>query len=116
MPPRCRPTRPRTSRAGSGVATLRETLVFNCTGLGSRELFSDSELHPVRGQLAILLPDPAVRYAYTFRAGYMFPRPDGVLLGGTFEPHDWSLVPDPATTARIVASHRWLFASLRCGG
>jgi len=38
------------------IAGLSEKLVFNCTGLGSRDLFGDQELHPLRGQLAILLP------------------------------------------------------------
>src|SRR5215218_3753866 len=38
------------------ILGLAETLVFNCTGLGSRDLFGDHDLHPLRGQLAILLP------------------------------------------------------------
>ena len=46
------------------IAALPERLVFNCTGLGSRDLFGDADLHPVRGQLAILEPQPEVRYAY----------------------------------------------------
>src|SRR5690242_6471039 len=33
------------------IATLPEGLVFNCTGLGSRELFGDQGLQPIRGQL-----------------------------------------------------------------
>lgn len=96
------------------IEALPEKLVFNCTGLGARALFDDSELVPVRGQLAILLPQPEVRYAFTGSAGYMFPRSDGIILGGTFEPGNWSLDPDPATTARILASHRALFAGFRC--
>jgi D-amino-acid oxidase len=96
------------------VALLRERLVFNCTGLGARALFGDTALRPARGQLAILLPQPEVRYAYTGRAGYMFPRADGVILGGTFELDEWEAAPEPETIARIVASHQRLFASLRC--
>ncbi len=96
------------------LAALPEKLVFNCTGLGAAQLFGDGELGPVRGQLAILLPQPEVRYAFTGSAGYMFPRPDGIILGGTFEPGNWSLDPDPATAARILASHRALFAGFRC--
>jgi glycine/D-amino acid oxidase-like deaminating enzyme len=96
------------------LAALPERLVFNCTGLGSRELFGDDELVPVRGQLAVLLPQPEVRYAFTGDAGYMFPRPDGIILGGTFERGEWSTVPDPADIRRIVESHRRLFAGFRC--
>ena len=99
---------------GADLAALPERLLFNCTGLGSRDLFGDEELIPVRGQLAILLPQPEVRYAFTGEAGYMFPRPDGIILGGTFERGEWSTVPDPADIARIVESHRQLFAAFRC--
>ncbi|HEX8379222.1 MAG TPA: FAD-dependent oxidoreductase [Allosphingosinicella sp.] len=96
------------------IAALREGLVFNCTGLGSRELFGDKELHPVRGQLAILIPQPEILYAYQGRAGYMFPRADGILLGGTFEQDEWEATPQAADIERIVASHRELFAGFRC--
>src|SRR6478752_7134654 len=35
------------------IATLPESLVLNCTGLGSRDLFGDQLLTAIRGQLAI---------------------------------------------------------------
>ena len=40
------------------------------------------------------------------RWGYMFPRADGILLGGTFERDVWNTTPDPAAIAghRLVAS------------
>ena len=98
------------------IAALPEKLVFNCTGLGSRQLFADTELRPARGQLVILLPQPEVGYAFTGRAGYMFPRPDGVILGGTFELDNWTTIPDAATTGRILRSHQALFGGFRCGG
>jgi glycine/D-amino acid oxidase-like deaminating enzyme len=96
------------------IAALPERLVFNCTGLGARQLFGDKELYPVRGQLAILLPQPEVRYAFAGQAGYMFPRADGILLGGTFERDQWEAVPEPPTIERIVSSHKTLFAGFRC--
>ena len=96
------------------IAALPERLVFNCTGLGARELFGDSELHPVRGQLAILLPQPEVRYAFAGQAGYMFPRADGILLGGTFERDQWDATAQPGDVERIVASHKEFFAGFRC--
>ena len=95
------------------IASLPESLVFNCTGLGSRDLFGDADLHPVRGQLAILEPQPEVRYAY-LGDGYMFPRPDGILLGGTFEVDEWDPTPQPAAIARILAAHKRFFSSFRC--
>jgi D-amino-acid oxidase len=100
--------------AAAELTALPERLIFNCTGLGARDLFGDTELEPVRGQLAILLPQPEVRYAFTGEAGYMFPRPDGIILGGTFERGEWSTTPEQGTIARIVRSHQRLFAGFRC--
>ncbi len=96
------------------IAALPETLVFNCTGLGSRDLFGDTELQPVRGQLAILEPQPAVRYAFTGSAGYMFPRADGILLGGTFEYDEWDPTPQASDIARILDSQKRFFDAFRC--
>jgi hypothetical protein len=96
------------------IAALPEPLVFNCTGLGSRDLFGDQDLHPARGQLAILEPQPEVEYAFTGGPGYMFPRPDGIILGGTFEVDQWDTTPDPARIQRIIADHKRFFASFRC--
>jgi glycine/D-amino acid oxidase-like deaminating enzyme len=100
--------------AAAELAQLPEALVFNCTGMGARALFGDDGLRPVRGQLAILLPQPEVAYAFSGRAGYMFPRADGILLGGTFERDVWDASPQPEDIARILESHRGLFAGWRC--
>jgi glycine/D-amino acid oxidase-like deaminating enzyme len=96
------------------VAMLPETLVFNCTGLGAGALFGDTTIYPIRGQLAVLLPQPEIRYAYTGHAGYMFPRSDGILLGGTYEEHVGDPTPEPETIARIIASHQQMFARFQC--
>jgi len=96
------------------IADLPETLIFNCTGLGSHALFGDTELMPIRGQLAISLPQPEVNYAFTGEAGYMFPRPDGIVLGGSYERNKWDAEVEPERIARIVASHQALFAGFRC--
>ncbi|HEV2816464.1 MAG TPA: FAD-dependent oxidoreductase [Allosphingosinicella sp.] len=98
----------------AGLAALPERLVFNCTGLGARALFGDTGLEPVRGQLAMLLPQSEIRYAFLGEAGHMFPRADGILLGGTFERGEWDATPQPDAIARIIESLRQLFAGLRC--
>jgi glycine/D-amino acid oxidase-like deaminating enzyme len=87
------------------VARLRESLVFNCTGLGSRALFKDEKLIPVRGQLEVLLPQPEIDYCYLSGSGYMFPRRDGIVLGGTWQHEDWNLQPDPAITTSLLNAH-----------
>ena len=83
---------------------LPEPVIINCTGLGARELFDDQELGPVRGQLEILLPQPEIDYCY-LSTGYMFPRKDGIVLGGTFDHDNWSLTPDPEQAAGILEGH-----------
>ncbi|WP_432770555.1 MAG: FAD-dependent oxidoreductase [Sphingopyxis sp.] len=100
--------------APAEIGELPETLVFNCTGLGSHGLFGDTELVPIRGQLAMLIPQPEIDYAFTGEAGYMFPRPDGIVLGGSYERNIWEAEVEPERIARIVASHRALFAGFRC--
>src|SRR5215211_2262746 len=94
------------------IARLPEPVVFNCTGLGARELFDDEELIPVRGQLEILLPQPEIDYCYLSR-GYMFPRHDGIVLGGTWDHNDWSLTPNPQQATDILEAHREIMRALK---
>jgi len=94
------------------LARLREPVIFNCTGLGSRALFGDEELTPVRGQLEILLPQPEIDYCY-LSSGYMFPRRDGIVLGGTWDHDDWSLVPDSEQATGILEAHMEIMKKLR---
>ena len=95
-------------------AALPETTIVNCTGIGARALVGDEELTPVRGQLAVLQLQDDVRYAFTGDAGYMFPRKDGILLGGTFERGEWDATSQPADIGRILSRHRRLMAGFRC--
>jgi D-amino-acid oxidase len=96
------------------VLGLTETVIVNCTGLGAKALFNDAELTPIKGQLTILLPQPEVEYATEPPDGlYMFPRRDGILLGGTHETGNWNLEPDREAEARIVAAHAEIFRNMR---
>ena len=92
--------------------TLDEPVIVNCTGLGSYSLFDDKEMFPVKGQLVVLKPEADINYLMINRGFYMFPRQDGVLLGGTFDKHDWSLEADPAETARILEQHAGFFRDM----
>jgi glycine/D-amino acid oxidase-like deaminating enzyme len=99
-------------RSRDEVQALPERAVVNCTGLGAKALFGDAELEPVRGQLTFLLPQPEVDYIVIAGQLYMFPRRDGILLGGTFEHGDWSLEPREETRRRMLAGHRALFEAM----
>ena len=98
------------------LVALREEMIFNCTGLGARALFGDQELIPIRGQLVFLLPQPEVDYCTIGPEGvYMFPRRDGIVLGGSFDRDVWNTEPDTGTTERILRDNAALFASMRQG-
>jgi D-amino-acid oxidase len=96
------------------LSSLREDLIFNCTGLGARDLFADTELIPIRGQLVFLVPQPEVDYMTIGPTGcYMFPRRDGILLGGSFGRGDFNLAADPEITARILRDNAAVFNTMR---
>ncbi len=93
---------------------LTEPVIFNCTGLGARALFDDRELTPIKGQLTVLLPQAEVNYLALMEDDlYMFPRTDGILLGGLFQEGEWSLNVDEATRARVLEGHAKFFGSFQ---
>lgn len=95
------------------ILQLPEPVIFNCTGLGARDLFNDAELIPVKGQLSILLPQKEVNYNLITGRYYMFPRADGIVLGGTFDRGQWDLTPDDAVKQRIIEGQRTLFEGMK---
>ena len=95
------------------VLQLPARVVVNCTGLGSRRLFPDGELVPVKGQLSVMRPQADVQYATLGGGLYMFPRSDGIVLGGLWRRGDWSLEPDDIERDRIIMGHAAVFAALR---
>ncbi|HBB98150.1 MAG TPA: FAD-dependent oxidoreductase [Blastocatellia bacterium] len=99
-------------RSHEEIMRLPEPVVFNCTGLGARALFNDQKLGPVRGQLEVLMPQPEIDYCYLGR-GYMFPRRDGIILGGTFDHDDWSLAPRAEQAAGILDVHSEIMKGLK---
>ncbi len=104
------------------LAALPEPIIVNCTGLGAKTLFDDDALTPIKGQLVVLRPQPGIDYLSIgggrFSTGgsqYMFPRADGILLGGTFERGVDTLEPDPDETERILSNHRAFFEAMEGG-
>jgi hypothetical protein len=43
----------------------------------------------------------------------MFPRSDGILLGGTREPDAWSTDPDPDRVRQIITGHASIMERMR---
>jgi glycine/D-amino acid oxidase-like deaminating enzyme len=97
----------RTFASPAEIAALPERIVVNCTGLGARDLFGDNDLIPVKGQLTVLQAQPEIDYSWiTEEELYMFPRRDGILLGGTHEAGVESLEPNRAAERLVLEGHR----------
>ena len=104
------------------LMTLQESLIINCTALGSRELFGDQELTPVKGQLTFLVPQPEVNYIVRgllrsadgsiHRVGTM-PRSDGIALGFMALSGVWSLEPNEDAIKRTVEAHIAFYEIMR---
>jgi len=97
----------------SELQNIPERVIVNCTGLGAKALFNDDELTPVKGQLTFLLPQPEIQYCTLPPDLYMFPRSDGIALGGTHEAGVWSLEPDLQAKQRIASEHARIFHEMR---
>ncbi|MDY7093698.1 MAG: FAD-dependent oxidoreductase [Acidobacteriota bacterium] len=110
-------------RAAGGTVTVGEVgsleelpqepeAVVCCVGLGARELVGDDSLFPIRGQLVRLrspsspaqeIP-PYVGDETSFEDPvYILPRGSECILGGTAQPGEGDLAPDPQTQERILA-------------
>ena len=105
------------------LMALPETLIVNCSGLGSRDLFDDEGVIPYKGQLTLLAPQDDVNYetsgglrTTSGQAGvflHMTPRSDGIALGGTAERGEWSLEPNEESRKSVVEGHMELFSAMR---
>ncbi len=98
----------RTFDTPADLMSLGEAVIVNCTGLGSRELFGDDELMPIKGQLTFLVPQPEVDYNY----GCMS-RADGIALGSTHQRGVWTMEPDVEARQRIVDRAITQFADMQ---
>ncbi|MEM7625036.1 MAG: FAD-dependent oxidoreductase [Planctomycetota bacterium] len=105
-------------RAGGRTATRRfadaaeamrvpERSVINCLGLGAGAVFNDPRMQPIRGQLIHLEPQD-LPYMLSHR-GYLFPRSDGVVLGGSYERGQTEAVTTDRVCSRILRRHRAFF-------
>jgi len=92
------------------ITALPESVVFNCSGLGSRVLAKDEELIPMKGQLTLLQPQPEIKYmiAVPKERLYMVPRSDAIVLGTSQVRGSWSLDPDKSEISRVLLGHKRL--------
>jgi glycine/D-amino acid oxidase-like deaminating enzyme len=105
------------------VMALDESVIVNCTGLGAKAIFGDSELVPLKGQLIVLIPQEDVNYSTNGGVrvtpsteglfAHMMPRRDGIILGGTSERDVWTMEVNDAERTRVVEGHREMFEEMQ---
>jgi hypothetical protein len=97
-------------------ARLREKTLINATGYGSRALFGDPTVTPVRGQLARVIPQPDINYGLFYRGVSFVPRRDGLVFQAVGDSdyygfNDDTAVADRAEADRAVNTIAGLFNS-----
>lgn len=96
-------------------------MVVNCAGLGARELVDDAGMYAIRGQILRVDAVPGARYIVAdempgmaeHESTYIFPRQDGIILGGTAVEGEENLHWDAAMGEGIVARCGQLVPGLR---
>jgi D-amino-acid oxidase len=97
------------------LLALPEPTVLNCTGLGARDLVRDRAVRPIKGQLVHMKPQ-RLSYLLEHADGYMFPRTDALVLGGSFEQDVWDTRIDETTTFGIIEATRRCFEPVPARG
>jgi D-amino-acid oxidase len=81
-------------------------IVVNCTGLGSRDLFDDEKIYPVRGQTVKVKPNGSELVIADDEGhnglAYIVPRINDIVLGGTAQVNNLNLEVDPEDTKEIL--------------
>jgi D-amino-acid oxidase len=81
-------------------------VVVNCSGLGSRDLFNDKRLYPVRGQNVRIKSNGFDRIIFDDegpnRVAIIVPRIHDTVLGTTVQANDWNTDIDPKDTKDIL--------------
>jgi D-amino-acid oxidase len=93
----------------SEVAEMPENIIVNCTGLGSKQICRDNLVHAVKGQLVLLPSQPNLQYIFSGHHGYVFPRQDSVVVGGSEEMDAVDDKPDMRICQTILANMKAIF-------
>ncbi len=92
-------------------------VVVNCTGLGSRELFNDDKIYPVRGQMIKIKPtgfdEVVVDDEGPNNLCLAVPRVNDIMLGGTAQVNDWNTEVDSKDTEEILRKIKLIAPELK---
>lgn len=95
------------------VLSLDESVIINCTSMGSIQLFNDQEFVPVRGQIVYFKPQPGIDYLYSHNIDNapadpnlffvcIYPWSDRIILGGVYEIGENEPVVTPEVIDRMI--------------
>lgn len=94
------------------VAALPHSAVVNCSGFGARDLCHDPAVYAMRGQVAIVGPQPQLQFSISADGFYVYPRSADTVIGGTVEPFAESEDTDPMVPSILVRAARRIIPSL----
>jgi len=99
----------------AAVLALGDPVIVNCMGYGSKAIWDDAAMVPVRGQISWLVPQPDARYQLFYDDVSAVSRRDGVIVQYVGENEDFgygdsSETADPAETRRALAVIARLFS------
>lgn len=93
------------------ILKLEEPIVINCTSFGSRTLFKDEELIPVRGQIIHFQPQEKVDFLFFQNIAEssnewvsIYPWQDRIILGGIYEEGEDALVNNQDVIHKIIGN------------
>ncbi|WP_409362818.1 FAD-dependent oxidoreductase [Bradyrhizobium diazoefficiens] len=88
--------------------TLHRASLSIAPGAGSDAIWHDPDLTPIKGQLVWLPAQPRLQYLFS-GSGYVFPRADCVVVGGTEESSFTDADPDPQRSEEVVKHLKSIF-------
>jgi D-amino-acid oxidase len=92
-----------TQREIHSLSEVKAPLLVNCTGVWARHVANDEDVYPLRGQV-VKIDAPHIQQGYMddHNFTYIFPRCDGVILGGVAQVDNWSLEVDEDIKKHIL--------------
>ena len=84
-------------------AEVKGDILLNCAGVRAQSLTGDDGVFPARGQVVVVKNPGIPRYTAVFeKKFYIYPRGEQVLLGGSYDEHEWDRTPDDELTRDIL--------------
>lgn len=103
---------PRRFECLTELGQLPHQVIFNCTGYGSRRLCDDTSVYPIKGQVAIVGPQPQLDWSISADGFYVYPRSTDTVIGGTAERHVDTETNDQIALSMLMRANRRILPHL----